>query len=250
MCHLSWQETNSCSFPKFLICSGSVSAKASSPCLTANLGSLPFPSPDPLESLPPSLPPVTHRPCGPSWGPTHVRVPSGGQRGSGALARLPLWVRHLALLSFSPICRPTAAPSHTRPAQTLLRLPLPSISAVPAWGSFTWRVPTQKAQAVPQEPAPRPPSQATLSPLPQQRDALCSGSCQPPVTFPGNFPTPSKGTWASLVAQLVKNLPAVQETRGSIPGLGRSPGEQNGYPLQCSGLENCMDYIVRGVTKS
>ena len=28
---------------------------------------------------------------------------------------------------------------------------------------------------------------------------------------------------------------------GSIPGLGRSPGERKGYPLQCSGLENSMD---------
>ena len=28
---------------------------------------------------------------------------------------------------------------------------------------------------------------------------------------------------------------------GSIPGWGRSPGEGNGYPLQCSGLENPMD---------
>ena len=27
---------------------------------------------------------------------------------------------------------------------------------------------------------------------------------------------------------------------GSIPGLGRSPGEGNGYPLYYSGLENCM----------
>ena len=37
---------------------------------------------------------------------------------------------------------------------------------------------------------------------------------------------------------------------GSIPGLGRSPGERNGYPLQYSGLENPMDCIVHGVTKS
>ena len=29
---------------------------------------------------------------------------------------------------------------------------------------------------------------------------------------------------------------------GLIPGLGRSPGEGKGYPLQCSGLENPMDY--------
>ena len=37
---------------------------------------------------------------------------------------------------------------------------------------------------------------------------------------------------------------------GLIPGLGRSPGEVNTYPLQCSGLENSMDCIVQGVAKS
>ena len=37
---------------------------------------------------------------------------------------------------------------------------------------------------------------------------------------------------------------------GSIPGLGRSPGEEKGYPLQYSGPENSMDCIVHGVTKS
>ena len=94
---------------------------------------------------------------------------------------------------------------------------------------------------------------------------------------------------ASLVAQLVKNLPAMQETQfdswvgkilwsrdrlptlvflgfsvgspgeksacdagdlGLIPGLGISPGEGKGYPLQYSGLENSMDCLVHGVTKS
>ena len=35
----------------------------------------------------------------------------------------------------------------------------------------------------------------------------------------------------------------------SIPGLGRSPGEGNGYPLQYSDLENSMDYS-HGVAKS
>ena len=35
-----------------------------------------------------------------------------------------------------------------------------------------------------------------------------------------------------------------------IPGLGRSPGEGKGYPLQYSGLENSMDCIVHGVSKS
>ena len=37
---------------------------------------------------------------------------------------------------------------------------------------------------------------------------------------------------------------------GSIPGLGRSPGERKGYPLQYSGLENSMNCIVHRVAKS
>ena len=91
------------------------------------------------------------------------------------------------------------------------------------------------------------------------------------------------------MAQLVKNPPAMQETLvqflgwkfpwrwdrlptpgflgfpggsagkesacnagdlGLIPGLGRSPEEGKGYPLQYSGLENSMDCIVHGVAKS
>ena len=94
---------------------------------------------------------------------------------------------------------------------------------------------------------------------------------------------------ASLAAQLVKNPPASSRPRfhswvgkiprgrdrlptpvflgfacgsagkestcnpgdqGSIPGLGRSPREAKSYPLQYSSLENSMDYIVHGVTKS
>ena len=37
---------------------------------------------------------------------------------------------------------------------------------------------------------------------------------------------------------------------GSIPGLGRSPGEGKDYPCQYSGLENSMDCIVHGVAES
>ena len=37
---------------------------------------------------------------------------------------------------------------------------------------------------------------------------------------------------------------------GSIPGLGRSPGEGKGYPLQYSGLENSMDYSPLGRKES
>ena len=36
---------------------------------------------------------------------------------------------------------------------------------------------------------------------------------------------------------------------GSIPELGRTPGEGKGYPLQYSGLENSMDCIVHGLQR-
>ena len=57
----------------------------------------------------------------------------------------------------------------------------------------------------------------------------------------------------SQVALAVKNLSAnAGDTgdMGSIPWLGRSPGEENGYPLQYSVLENSVDCIVHGVAKS
>ena len=93
--------------------------------------------------------------------------------------------------------------------------------------------------------------------------------------------------YSAGIAQLVKNLSALQETPvpflgredllekerlptpvflgfpgdsagkestcnagGSIPGLGRSSGEGNSYPLQYSVLESCVDCIVHGIAKS
>ena len=65
-------------------------------------------------------------------------------------------------------------------------------------------------------------------------------------------------TGASQVVLMVKNLPAdAGDTRdvGCIPGLGRSPGERKGDPLQYSCLENSLDRgaqqaIVHGVAES
>ena len=65
-------------------------------------------------------------------------------------------------------------------------------------------------------------------------------------------------TWDFHSGSVVKNSPAVQElqeTRVSIPGSGRPPGEGNGNLLHCSCLENPMDRgawqaTVHGVTKS
>ena len=64
------------------------------------------------------------------------------------------------------------------------------------------------------------------------------------IGYPLQYP------WASLVAQLVKKSACNAEDLGLIPGLERSSGEGKGYPLQYSGLENSMDCIVHGVTKS
>ena len=54
---------------------------------------------------------------------------------------------------------------------------------------------------------------------------------------------------------VVKNLPANSGDTGSIVGLGRSPGEGNGNPLQYSCLENPMNRggwqaTINGVIKS
>ena len=50
----------------------------------------------------------------------------------------------------------------------------------------------------------------------------------------GLFAEHLRGLRGSLVAQMVKNLPATRETLVSIPGSGGSPGEGIGYPLQYS----------------
>ena len=58
--------------------------------------------------------------------------------------------------------------------------------------------------------------------------------------MPSGFPGGSDGEQSACNARDL----------GSIPGLGRSPEEGNGYPLQYSGLENSMDCIVNGDAKS
>ena len=60
---------------------------------------------------------------------------------------------------------------------------------------------------------------------------------------------PLQYSWASLVAQLVKNLPAMQETW--VRSMGWiDPWRMERLPLQYSGLENTMERIVHGVAKS
>ena len=61
--------------------------------------------------------------------------------------------------------------------------------------------------------------------------------------------------WGFPGGSMVKNLPANAGDAGSIPGLGRSPEEGNGIPLQYSCLGNPMDKVawkatVHGVKKN
>ena len=60
------------------------------------------------------------------------------------------------------------------------------------------------------------------------------------ITFHKGFPCGSAGKESACSAGDL----------GSIPRLGRSPGEGKSYPLQYSGLENSIDCIVHGVPKS
>ena len=78
-----------------------------------------------------------------------------------------------------------------------------------------------------------------------------------PGLIPGSGKSTGEGigyslqySWASLVAQLVKNPPAMRETW--VQSLGWEDPLEKGKAtqLQYSGLANSMDYIVHGVTKS
>ena len=63
---------------------------------------------------------------------------------------------------------------------------------------------------------------------------------RPPTPVFLDFPCGSAG----------KEFTCNVEDLGSISGLGRSPGQGRDYPLQYSGQDNSMDYIVHGVTNS
>ena len=73
------------------------------------------------------------------------------------------------------------------------------------------------------------PTQGLNPGLPHCRQILCQLSHF--HLFYWGFPGGSEGKASAYIAGDL----------GSIPGLGRSPGEGNGYPLQYSGLENSMD---------
>ena len=75
-------------------------------------------------------------------------------------------------------------------------------------------------------------------------------------SIPGLGRSPGEGnsyplqySWASLVAQLGKESTCNVGDLSSIPGLGRPPGEGKGYPLQYSGPENSKDCTVHGGRK-
>ena len=80
-----------------------------------------------------------------------------------------------------------------------------------------------------------------------------------PVRFLGREDLLEKGRRARLPTPVFLGFPGGSAGKesdcnagdlGLIPWLGRFPGEGNGHPLQYSGLENSMDYIVHGIAKS
>ena len=83
----------------------------------------------------------------------------------------------------------------------------------------------------------------------QNHNAVVSSSCFFWDTLPVSCVRRAMVFWWEAlgfpcVAQLVKSPPAMRETWGLIPGLGRCPGKGKGYPLRYSGLENPMDCTV------
>ena len=75
------------------------------------------------------------------------------------------------------------------------------------------------------------------------------------VNFSVNVKLSLKEKTQTITKQVFPGVSAGKESAcnagdlGSIPGLGRSPGEGKGCPLQYSGLENSKDCTVRGIAK-
>ena len=90
-------------------------------------------------------------------------------------------------------------------------------------------------------PLPPPAMRPLLSPLPPWPAVLWGSPClNIAICVKKGFPCGSAG----------KEFTCNAGDPDLIPGLGRSPGEGKGYPLQYSGLENSIDCIVHGVSKS
>ena len=73
------------------------------------------------------------------------------------------------------------------------------------------------------------------------------------IERPWGLPRWLSGKWSACSAGdagLIPESACNARDRGLIPGLGRSPGEGKGCPLQYSGLENSMDCTVDGVANS
>ena len=69
------------------------------------------------------------------------------------------------------------------------------------------------------------------------KESTCDAGHLNSIPWSGISPGERKGYPLQLVAQLVRNPPAMRDLN-SIPRSGRSPGEGIGYPLHYSGLEN------------
>ena len=86
------------------------------------------------------------------------------------------------------------------------------------------------------------------------KEPACSAGDPSLIPGSGRSPGERKGyplqfSWASLVAQLIKNPPAIQETW--VQSLGwEDPLEKGKLPTSVFWPENSMDYIVHGVAKS
>ena len=70
------------------------------------------------------------------------------------------------------------------------------------------------------------------------------------IAWRSNFPQQRQLLLGFPHSSVVKASACNARDTGSILGLGRSPGEGKGYPFQYTGLENSMDLIIHGVTKS
>ena len=197
-----------------------VRAPPPSPCAQSRAGAR-APAPPGLNSLPGGRSRTRRRGGVP---PLPTRTPTGAASGDGAAGGGPR----------EPASPPT--PSDGRPCPGAWRVQTVQGEGEGAAGCGRWVDPAHRPGARPQISEP----------------VRGGGQAR------GDFETPSstERPTALFLKSLTTPLPGDSDSKesaynvgdlGSIPGLGRSPGEGKGYPLQYSGLENSVDHIVQGV---
>ena len=176
-----------------------------------------------------------------------------------ALLRVTLLLIHVSIVNSRPFIHGAAARTEHTPLITLLRRSNAEVSRVSPPHVMQPRCSRRPLRTWPGTSQGMYPQQELLPwecqwvrYLTSVSKAICISNFYQPTntTRESSLLHIASKTWGFPCGSAGKESACSVGDLGSIPGFGRSPGEGKGYPQQYSGLENSMDCIVHGVTRS